>query len=661
MWVKFDSDSKTASSGFNATFKAVRGSPIVINRLAGKLAKQNGTDRMGTKMGWSPIVYLAFALTFLSSVEGQCSSSGTTLTGSSGSFSSPNYPSNYPNSETCRWIITVPQGHLVRLSFESFQLESCALPSPVCSCDHVEVRDGTVASSERLGIYCGNEYPAAVQSSGRSMWIEFDSDLFSNEKGFNATYTAVAASECPKNGIVSGVNGSITSPGFPLTYPVSVKCTWIIEVPEDYQVQLTFPTFQLENCAISSLCSCDHVQVRNGRDENSEELKEFCGDNIPATQLLRSKGRYMWVEFDSDSKTVGNGFDVFFKAVREFVSHCKAWFGLNVGQDSVDQSPVITETDTMGYTPVVYLAFALTLFSSVRGQCSSSGITLIGTSGSFSSPNYPSNYANRQTCTWIITVPQGHLVRLSFESFQLESCALPSPVCSCDHLEVRDGSVASSERLGRYCGDEYPAAVQSSGRFMWIEFCTDLFSNEKGFFATYTAVDSSECPTNGVLRDENGSFTSPGFPSGYPGSVRCSWIIEVPENHKVELTFDTFQLASCAVSLSCSCGHVEVRDGRSAGSEKLKTICGDEKPPAIRSSERYLWVEFGSDWRKTSKGFYASFKAVRENVFYCDTWTGWSVGKGPCTGITAGVVLVVVVMFALGYWCYRKSRILSVV
>lgn len=135
--------------------------------------------------------FFLLALTCLSSVEGQCSSSGTTLTGSSGSFSSPNYPSNYPNGETCRWIITVPTGHLVRLSFQSFQLESCAFPSPICSCDHLEVRDGTTGSSKRLGRYCGNEYPAAVQSSGRSMWIEFDSDLFSNEQGFSATYTAV--------------------------------------------------------------------------------------------------------------------------------------------------------------------------------------------------------------------------------------------------------------------------------------------------------------------------------------------------------------------------------------------------------------------------------------------------------------------------------------
>ncbi|KAL9967611.1 hypothetical protein ACROYT_G025874 [Oculina patagonica] len=106
------------------------------------------------------------ALTFLSSVEAQCSESGIALAGSSGSFCSQDYPSNYPNDLTCTWIITVPQGHVV-------------------------LRDGTVESSKLLGRYCGKQLPAAVQSSGRSMWVQFYASPSNNEKGFFATYKAV--------------------------------------------------------------------------------------------------------------------------------------------------------------------------------------------------------------------------------------------------------------------------------------------------------------------------------------------------------------------------------------------------------------------------------------------------------------------------------------
>ncbi|XP_078360313.1 bone morphogenetic protein 1-like [Oculina patagonica] len=564
-------------------------------------------------MGYTPVVYLAFALTLFSSVRGQCSSSGITLIGTSGSFSSPNYPSNYANRQTCTWIITVPQGHLVRLSFESFQLESCALPSPVCSCDHLEVRDGSVASSERLGRYCGDEYPAAVQSSGRFMWIEFCTDLFSNEKGFFATYTAVDT-RCPNNrnnDILRGTNGSFTSPGFPLSYPVSVKCTWIIEVPEDYQVQLTFTTFQLENCAISLFCTCDHVQARDGQDENSKKLQTLCGDNVPPTLRIRSSGRYMWVEFDSDSKAVGNGFDASFKAVHS-------------------------------------------------SECPTNGV-LRDENGSFTSPGFPSGYPGSVRCSWIIEVPENHKVELTFDTFQLASCAV-SLSCSCGHVEVRDGRSAGSEKLKTICGDEKPPAIRSSERYLWVEFGSDWRKTSKGFYASFKAVPVYKCPKNVVLKGTNGSFTSPKYPLNYPNDVTCTWIIEVPENHFVELTFETLDLEDCLIYSSkvCTCDHVEIRDGKDGKSEELERLCGGSEHSSVKSTGRYMWVEFESDSKETRKGFKATFKAG-ENVFYCDTWTGWSVGKGPCTGITAGVVLVVVVMFALGYWCYRKSRILSVV
>lgn len=123
-------------------------------------------------------------------MKAQCNSNGFILTGSNGSFSSPNYPSDYPNSETCRWIISAPQGHLVQLNFQTFVLETCLVPL-ICSCDHVEVRDGSDANSPKLGKFCGNNKPAPIQSSGRYMWVEFDSDLTRNEKGFYATYIAV--------------------------------------------------------------------------------------------------------------------------------------------------------------------------------------------------------------------------------------------------------------------------------------------------------------------------------------------------------------------------------------------------------------------------------------------------------------------------------------
>ena len=64
------------------------------------------------------------------------------------------------------------------------------------------------------------------------------------------------------------------------------------------------------------MCTCDHVEVRDGGSRSSESLKTLCGDIGPS--LLRSTGQQLWVEFESDSKTTQNGFHASFKAVREY-------------------------------------------------------------------------------------------------------------------------------------------------------------------------------------------------------------------------------------------------------------------------------------------------------------------------------------------------------
>ena len=48
---------------------------------------------------------------------------GGTLEGSSGTFTSPNHPNNYPDGVNCTWYITAEPGELIRLTFTTFILE----------------------------------------------------------------------------------------------------------------------------------------------------------------------------------------------------------------------------------------------------------------------------------------------------------------------------------------------------------------------------------------------------------------------------------------------------------------------------------------------------------------------------------------------------------
>lgn len=57
--------------------------------------------------------------------------------------------------------------------------------------------------------------------------------------------------------------------------------------------------------------------------------------------------------------------------------------------------------------------------------------------------------------------------------------------CKFDHIEVRDGPFGFSPIIGRYCGQQSPPFIKSSGRFLWIKFFADGELESLGFSAQY--------------------------------------------------------------------------------------------------------------------------------------------------------------------------------
>lgn len=60
--------------------------------------------------------------------------------------------------------------------------------------------------------------------------------------------------------------------------------------------------------------------------------------------------------------------------------------------------------------------------------------------------------------------------------------------CRYDYVEVRDGDSPKSPVIGRYCGDENPSPIRSSGNSLHIRFVSDGYNNYDGFFATFQEV-----------------------------------------------------------------------------------------------------------------------------------------------------------------------------
>ena len=120
--------------------------------------------------------------------------SGEYLTGFSGFFSTPNFPSNYPQYSRCTWNITVPSGYIIKLSFFYFRLEPNQY-IPCYNAPEARVTVTNVASDDGYQPFmlCGQSLPPPVYSVGNSVQVIFTS-LSSQYPGFNATYAAITYS-----------------------------------------------------------------------------------------------------------------------------------------------------------------------------------------------------------------------------------------------------------------------------------------------------------------------------------------------------------------------------------------------------------------------------------------------------------------------------------
>lgn len=120
---------------------------------------------------------------------GNTNNNNLKLTGSRGALQSPQKDDMYPPDSSCDWLITVPDGKIVKLSFERFDLEPGS--GDICTADYVEVLDGNELNSVSKGTFCGWTIPDDILSSGRYMRVIFRSDSsHSYYGGFRATFTA---------------------------------------------------------------------------------------------------------------------------------------------------------------------------------------------------------------------------------------------------------------------------------------------------------------------------------------------------------------------------------------------------------------------------------------------------------------------------------------
>ncbi|XP_074533809.1 inactive serine protease PAMR1 [Halichoeres trimaculatus] len=133
------------------------------------------------------------------------------------------------------------------------------------------------------------------------------------------------------------------------------------------------------------------------------------------------------------------------------------------------------------------------------------------------------SYPNNARCEWTIQVDRPFTIELKFMMLSLEF----HHSCRYDYVEVRDGDSISSGVIGRYCGNNRPIPIQSSGNSLHILFVSDGYKNFDGFFATFqenSACSSSPCLHDGTCILDSSYTYHCACLAGYTGK-RCEHVV----------------------------------------------------------------------------------------------------------------------------------------
>lgn len=600
----------------------------------------------------------------------------------------------YSPSLDCTWIIGDGSHDHVSLSFSRFTTEY--------EYDFVEVFDGRGTNSMSLGRFSGDggsartagpalpNDGAPINSTGPFITIHFSSDASVQQRGFAVEWVSgrsspspppptplsqvgSAASQpplttppdhvkdhCEEPVLVTGTAGTVSDGSLPnVEYLPNSNCVYLIRSSLQ-RVKLTFSRFDLEeNYDVLHVYSADAFEEVEGLSSSSaaralfrdeHKMYDLTGGAVPAPFI--SDAKTLALVFGSDSSVQGLGF-------------AATW-------ESTDEVPDRPVSEQVGES---------------NGPCVGEGMTLTSEAGEIS--DGPGAYADNADCTWTVMPSDGaHAIRLEFTAFNMEN--------NYDYVHVYSKSPDSGERrlISSLTGDALPPIVYvNGGEALVLNLRSDGSVHQSGFAATYRAATAAEVDAakadehtcyDGIQNGDEtgvdcggacdpcggscsgtvlinatapGSATSGTFTDGsdaaalYDNNRRCNFLIKVPSDQLVVVSFDRLELENSYDHLyvydsgydGTLASKVELADLTGEYTEQRRGNIGVQGAGYLISSGPEMLLRFESDSSERRTGFAASW-SMRANPDSLNVDFDSAV-----TASTAGAIIgLIVIVGAVG-------------
>ncbi|XP_073985355.1 cubilin-like isoform X1 [Rhodnius prolixus] len=482
-----------------------------------------------------------FLITFTSAItRASCSES---LNAPEGEIQSPGYP--YSRKKVhCIWKINVPKGKRVTFTVTDLDMETNLLSNITRLGPQIITFYNDKSFRTRIATWHGYKEPGTfIESTSNFMVVTYFLRNINNHRGFSAKYSSHNPAMC--GGDLTDTNGTVYLTEMFLT-EVSIFCQW--EYINKLNTQSTFSLLITANVSsginIHEDCSfAKHsIVVRDGSRTNL--VGEFCSRTETNKPYIISSPHPVVVIDAMRTSKLGTSYD--------------------------------------------YVEFK---FIYKVNQC---GGVLDSKAEYFVSPQYPQPYASNLDCVWLVTFDEESIIKVSFNSFDLETD------CDNDYLAIYNGDSARAPLIGKYCGNIPLPDIISNSNKLWFSFHSNEQLQSKGFNISLTPLQEG---CGGILHGDGGEIISLNYPSAYINDLECDWEIRVDTGFHIGLIFSgRFFIEQ---SVNCTNDYLEVSDYVDNDWKSLGRVCGRETTKIFNSTTNRMRLFFKTNDKIIGDGFKA--------------------------------------------------------
>ncbi|KAK3105938.1 hypothetical protein FSP39_009022 [Pinctada imbricata] len=274
----------------------------------------------------------------------------------------------------------------------------------------------------------------------------------------------------------------------------------------------------------------------------------------------------------------------------------------------------------------VYIRFKtnpVTTFAGFTVTWETCGDHFTQSNGIMTIPTRQSYYRNNMNCHYLFTEPPGKKVVLTFtEIIRIEDIVNGHCV---DYIQLFEGGHDSTDTIYLGCATINPFSIASRGNEMLLKFVSDTRVTNTGFTLSYKAVDICRYKYDTM----GGTIQSPNYNGQYSANEHCEFEIETTPLSQILVHYDKFLLES--KDPECH-DYLQIVDPM-APTVKTQSYCARNTPPSAPYTGHELRMKFVSDDRIQYDGFVAYWAACgglhREHqgmikAPYNYVITGWS-------------------------------------